>query len=89
MKLFDKRVRSILEDCKVKHQIFITKHPKHATEFVKETDDIADKFSAICSLSGDGLLWEVVNGFIDSVEQQNPDLRALPLPIGNYFCCVL
>ena len=85
VKLFEKRVCAILEDCKVKHQIFITKHAKHATEYVRDMPDIAERFSALCTISGDGLLWEVINGFVESVEQQNSELRALPLPIGQFF----
>lgn len=84
VRLFDKRVRSILEDCKIKHQIFITKHARHATEYIKTTPNIGDNFSALCTLSGDGLLWEVINGFVESVEQQTAELRAIPLPIGEF-----
>lgn len=53
----------------------VTTHTKHATEIVRELD--LGKYDAIVTMSGDGLIYEVLNGL---AEHKNP-VEALRTPI--------
>lgn len=54
----------------------MTTHRYHAKEIAKELD--IRKYDAVCSVSGDGVLHEVINGFME-----RPDaVLAHKLPLG-------
>lgn len=75
----------MLEQCGIGYKVITTKHAQHATEIIREESENVDKlqetYSAVVTLSGDGLLFEVVNGFADLLEQSSSKL--IPIPIGG------
>lgn len=78
-KLFNQIVQPILDQYNVKYQVFLTKHANHALEFIENHNDLINTYSAISVISGDGLLYEVLNGFIRQVEQLKTNKIPIPL----------
>lgn len=80
MKIFYGKVKPILDDFQMKYDVLITKYANHASEFVQNQPNLADHYSSIVTISGDGLLFEVLNGFADLLSQASQ----LPIPLGNF-----
>ncbi|CCO26051.1 sphingosine kinase [Rhizoctonia solani AG-1 IB] len=73
--LFEKRVKPILLAAHGEVDAVVTTHAKHATELARECEL---NFDALLTVSGDGLVFEVLNGFRD-----RPDApKAFALPDG-------
>ncbi|OTF70303.1 sphingosine kinase 1-like protein [Euroglyphus maynei] len=65
-------------------------------EFIQHHNDLVGSYSAIVTLSGDGLLFDVINGFVYSLEQSTIIPKKIPVPIsiipggsGNGLACSL
>lgn len=80
IKIFERKVRPLLEDCNVKYHMLVTKYPNHASEFIESNADLASSYSAIVTLSGDGLLFEVLNGFANLLDRS--DCTQIPIPLS-------
>lgn len=80
--LFNQIVQPILEQYNVKYQVFLTEHANHALEFIENHNDLINTYSAISVISGDGLLYEVLNGFIRQVEQLKTN--KIPIPLSEF-----
>ena len=60
------------------HELFVTKRPKEAEDYLSKTpDNLNEKYSSILILSGDGLLFEVLQGLFN-----RPNFQCKSLPIG-------
>lgn len=77
---FENKIKPILDDCNVKYHLLITKHARHASEFIESNSDLANSYSALATVSGDGLLNEVLNGFVKMVE--NSEYKHIPIPLS-------
>ncbi|CAE6498388.1 unnamed protein product [Rhizoctonia solani] len=79
--LFEKKVKPILLAAHGEVDVVVTKYSKHALELAREC---ALDFDALLTVSGDGLVFEVLNGF-----HQRPDaaqafsLPVCPIPAGS------
>lgn len=76
VKIFDDEVKPLLEDAQIQFTLQETKHQLHAKE-VAHSLDIA-KYDGIVCVSGDGLLVEVVNGFLQRADWDT----AIKMPLG-------
>ncbi|GJJ73056.1 sphingosine kinase [Entomortierella parvispora] len=66
------------------YDLTLTTHRYHAKEIAKELD--IRKYDAVCSISGDGVLHEVINGFMerpDAILAHKLPLGAIPGGSGN------
>ncbi|GAN08361.1 diacylglycerol kinase catalytic domain family protein [Mucor ambiguus] len=66
--IFEEKVKPVLEAAKCKLDIQYTEHRYHALEIAKGLD--IGSYDTIVTVSGDGLIHEVINGFL-----QRPDAR--------------
>ncbi|KAF7492627.1 Sphingosine kinase 1 [Sarcoptes scabiei] len=80
IKLFEGSLKPFFEDYRVKYQVLTTKHAGHALEYIEKHSNLNELYSAIVTLSGDGLLFEVINGFQSRLENANP--QKIPIPLG-------
>ncbi|XP_046912772.2 sphingosine kinase 1 [Dermatophagoides farinae] len=96
VKLFNDHVHQLLDDCNVKYHVLTTKYANHAMDFIRHHNDLVGSYSAIVTISGDGLLFEVLNGFVYSLERSTTMPKKISLPIsiipggsGNGLACSL
>ncbi|CAE6433423.1 unnamed protein product [Rhizoctonia solani] len=81
VQLFEKKVKPILLAAHAEVDAVVTGHAKHAIELAQEC---ALDFDALLTVSGDGLVFEVLNGF-----RKRPDaakafsLPVCPIPAGS------
>lgn len=83
VKLFNDTVHQLLDDCNVKYHVLTTKYSNHAMEFIQHHNDLVGSYSAIVTLSGDGLLFDVINGFVYSLEHSTIIPKKIPVPISE------
>ncbi|MCI4395265.1 hypothetical protein PGIGA_G00178510 [Pangasianodon gigas] len=76
MSLYTGPVLSMLTEANISHTLITTEHQNHARELVRNAD--LSQWSAIVILSGDGLLFEVINGLM---EREDWD-EAIRTPLG-------
>ncbi|XP_053494836.1 sphingosine kinase 1 [Ictalurus furcatus] len=76
MSLYTGPVLSMLTEANIPHTLITTEHQNHAREVVRNAD--LSQWSAIVILSGDGLLFEVINGLM---EREDWD-TAIRTPLG-------
>ena len=69
----------------MKYHMLITKHANHALEFIEGNSDLANSYSALVTLSGDGLLFEVLNGFVNLIENSDHISKKIPIPLSMLF----
>ncbi|UJR26738.1 hypothetical protein I4U23_008053 [Adineta vaga] len=70
----------VWSEAELNHQIIVTEYAGHARDYVR-TIQLAD-WSGIVLASGDGLIYEVINGLMSRSDWQ----EALQLPIGHLPC---
>ncbi|KAK6041144.1 diacylglycerol kinase catalytic domain protein, partial [Cooperia oncophora] len=72
------RVEPLLKKNHIDYDVIITNGPNHAKSVVRSRDDLG-KYNGVIILSGDGLVFEVLNGFTE-----RPDAASIipSLPIG-------
>ncbi|KNC28417.1 hypothetical protein FF38_02126 [Lucilia cuprina] len=81
--MFQKQMAPVLKEAETQYELVVTTHANFAREFVKQRKDLAQKYSGIVVASGDGLLFEVINGIME-----RPDWRVITrqLPVGIIPC---
>ncbi|XP_071246779.1 sphingosine kinase 1-like [Salvelinus alpinus] len=76
LSLFTGHVQRMLNEAGVPHTLVITERQNHARELVREAD--LSKWGALVIMSGDGLLFEVVNGLMEREDWE----EAIQTPLG-------
>ncbi|XP_056443021.1 sphingosine kinase 1-like [Gadus chalcogrammus] len=74
--LYNGPVQRMLHEAGVPHTLFITERKNHARELVREAD--LSQWDALVIISGDGLLYEVVNGLLEREDWE----QAIHTPLG-------
>ncbi|XP_026160293.1 sphingosine kinase 1 [Mastacembelus armatus] len=74
--LYNKHIQQMLSEAGVLHTLVITERQNHARELVREAD--LSQWDAIAILSGDGLLYEVINGLLERPDWED----AIQTPLG-------
>ncbi|XP_034059401.1 sphingosine kinase 1-like [Gymnodraco acuticeps] len=69
-------IQHMLNEAGVTHTLVITERQNHARELVKEAD--LSQWDALVIMSGDGLLYEVINGLLDRPDWE----EAVRTPLG-------
>lgn len=88
LKLFQQQVAPMFGEADIHYKILVTKYAGHAQEYVQSVD--LSRWYGIVVMSGDGLVFEVINGLMSRPDWQ----KALKIPIGcipagsgNALCC--
>ncbi|XP_036397242.1 sphingosine kinase 1 [Megalops cyprinoides] len=76
LSLFTGHVQRMLTEAGVPHTLVITERQNHARELVREAD--LSQWDAMVIISGDGLLFEVVNGLMEREDWE----AAIQTPLG-------
>uniref|UniRef100_A0A4W6BQ51 sphingosine kinase n=1 Tax=Lates calcarifer TaxID=8187 RepID=A0A4W6BQ51_LATCA len=76
LQLFTGHVQGMLTEASVPYTLVITEHQNHARELVRKAD--LSQWDALVIMSGDGLLFEVINGLMDREDWQ----EAIQTPLG-------
>ncbi|KAJ0000820.1 hypothetical protein NQD34_005840 [Periophthalmus magnuspinnatus] len=76
LQLFSGHVQTMLTEASVPYKLVITEAKNHARELVRKVD--LTQWDALVILSGDGLLFEVINGLMDLEDWQ----QAIQTPLG-------
>uniref|UniRef100_A0A671LDR2 sphingosine kinase n=1 Tax=Sinocyclocheilus anshuiensis TaxID=1608454 RepID=A0A671LDR2_9TELE len=74
--LFNGNVQGMLQDAGIQHTLIITERQNHARELMREAD--LSQWDALVIMSGDGLLFEVVNGLMEREDWE----EAIQTPLG-------
>ena len=78
LKVFNEMVQPMLNDFGINHELIVTNRPKEAEDYLsKSQENLNEKYSSILIISGDGLLFEVLQGLFN-----RPNFQAKSLPIG-------
>uniref|UniRef100_A0A3B3Y1W4 sphingosine kinase n=1 Tax=Poecilia mexicana TaxID=48701 RepID=A0A3B3Y1W4_9TELE len=76
LQLFTGHIRAMLTEASVPYTLVITEHQNHARELVRNAD--LTQWDALVIMSGDGLLFEVINGLMEREDWQ----QAIQTPLG-------
>ncbi|XP_068434894.1 sphingosine kinase 1 [Clinocottus analis] len=76
LQLFTGLVQGMLAEAAVPHTLVITEHQNHAREVVRKAD--LSQWDALVIMSGDGLLFEVINGLMEREDWR----EAIRTPLG-------
>ncbi|XP_072298617.1 sphingosine kinase 1-like [Eucyclogobius newberryi] len=76
LQLFSGHVQGMLTEASVPYELVITEKKNHARELVMKAD--LTQWDALVIMSGDGLLFEVINGLMDREDWQ----QAIQTPLG-------
>ncbi|XP_037112527.1 sphingosine kinase 1-like [Syngnathus acus] len=76
LQLFTGHLQGMLTEADVPYTLVITEHQNHARELVKKAD--LSQWDALVIMSGDGLLFEVINGLMERDDWQ----EAIQTPLG-------
>ncbi|XP_072568279.1 sphingosine kinase 1 isoform X1 [Paramormyrops kingsleyae] len=76
LSLFVGHVQHMLTEASVPHTLLITERQNHARDLVREAD--LSQWDALVIMSGDGLLFEVVNGLMEREDWE----QAIQIPLG-------
>uniref|UniRef100_A0A3Q3GRQ9 sphingosine kinase n=1 Tax=Labrus bergylta TaxID=56723 RepID=A0A3Q3GRQ9_9LABR len=74
--LYNNHIQRMLNEAGVPHTLVITEHQNHARELVREAD--LSQWDALVIMSGDGLLFEVINGLLEREDWED----AIRTPLG-------
>ncbi|GAA6080884.1 sphingosine kinase 1 [Tachysurus ichikawai] len=74
--LFNNHVKHMLWEANITYTLQVTEHQNHARELVREAD--LSQWDAVVIMSGDGLLFEVVNGLMEREDWE----KAIQTPLG-------
>uniref|UniRef100_G3Q6H6 sphingosine kinase n=1 Tax=Gasterosteus aculeatus TaxID=69293 RepID=G3Q6H6_GASAC len=74
--LYNNHIQPMLNEAGVTHTLVITERQNHARELVKEAD--MSQWDALVIMSGDGLLFEVINGLLERADWE----EAIRTPMG-------
>ncbi|XP_029015852.1 sphingosine kinase 1 isoform X1 [Betta splendens] len=76
LQLFSAHVQTMLTEAGVPYTLVITEHQNHARELARKAD--LSQWDALVIMSGDGLLFEVINGLMEREDWQ----QAIQVPLG-------
>uniref|UniRef100_A0A3B5MWL4 sphingosine kinase n=1 Tax=Xiphophorus couchianus TaxID=32473 RepID=A0A3B5MWL4_9TELE len=76
LQLFTGHIQAMLTEASVPYTLVITEHQNHARELVRNAD--LTQWDALVIMSGDGLLFEVINGMMEREDWQ----QAIQTPLG-------
>ncbi|KAL3987333.1 frizzled 5/8 [Sarotherodon galilaeus] len=76
LQLFTGHIQGMLTEASVPYTLVITEHQNHARELVRKAD--LSQWDALVIMSGDGLLFEVINGLMEREDWQ----EAIQIPLG-------
>ncbi|XP_071330221.1 sphingosine kinase 1 [Trachinotus anak] len=76
LQLFTGHIQGMLTEAAVPYTLVITEHQNHARELVRKAD--LSQWDALVIMSGDGLLFEVINGLMEREDWQ----KAIQTPLG-------
>ncbi|KAK3590961.1 hypothetical protein CHS0354_034533 [Potamilus streckersoni] len=88
MQIFQDDVVPMLDEAEVKYDLIKTEYAGHASQLVKERNIY--EWDGIVIVSGDGLIYEVVNGLMQRDDWQKAikvPIGCLPGGSGNALCC--
>uniref|UniRef100_A0A669F104 sphingosine kinase n=1 Tax=Oreochromis niloticus TaxID=8128 RepID=A0A669F104_ORENI len=74
--LYNNHIQRMLNEAGIKHTLVITERQNHAREMLKEAD--LSQWDALVIMSGDGLLYEVINGLLERPDWE----EAIRTPLG-------
>ncbi|XP_072239981.1 sphingosine kinase 1-like [Leuresthes tenuis] len=74
--LYNSHVQRMLNDAGIIYTLIITERQNHARELVREAD--LSQWDALVIMSGDGLLYEVINGLLERSDRE----EAIKTPLG-------
>uniref|UniRef100_UPI0037E7A149 sphingosine kinase 1-like n=1 Tax=Semicossyphus pulcher TaxID=241346 RepID=UPI0037E7A149 len=74
--LYNNHIQRMLNEAGVPHTLVITERQNHARELVREAD--LTQWDALVIMSGDGLLFEVINGLLERADWE----EAIRTPLG-------
>ncbi|XP_034542766.1 sphingosine kinase 1-like [Notolabrus celidotus] len=74
--LYNNHIQRMLNEAGVPHTLVITERQNHARELVREAD--LSQWDALVIMSGDGLLYEVINGLLERPDWE----EAIRTPLG-------
>uniref|UniRef100_A0A3Q3RE35 sphingosine kinase n=1 Tax=Monopterus albus TaxID=43700 RepID=A0A3Q3RE35_MONAL len=74
--LYNHHIQRMLNEANISHTLVITERQNHARELVREAD--LSQWDALVILSGDGLLFEVINGLLERPDWE----EAIRTPLG-------
>ncbi|XP_060774634.1 sphingosine kinase 1-like [Neoarius graeffei] len=74
--LFNSHVQHMLQEAEITYTLQVTEHQNHARELVRGAD--LSQWDAVVIMSGDGLLFEVVNGLMEREDWE----KAIQTPLG-------
>ena len=63
MAIFEKTLKPLMDEYGISYELIVTKRAKEAEDFLQSAENLLVKYSAIVIVSGDGLLFEVIQGF--------------------------
>lgn len=77
LSLYNSHIQRMLHEAGIPHTLIITERQNHARELVRDSMNLA-QWDALVIISGDGLLFEVINGLLE-----RPDWReAIRMPLA-------
>ncbi|XP_068177835.1 sphingosine kinase 1-like [Antennarius striatus] len=76
LSLYNQHIRPMLKEAGIPHTLIITERQNHARELVREAD--LSQWDAVVIMSGDGLLFEVINGLLERPDWE----EAIRTPLG-------
>ncbi|XP_062244965.1 sphingosine kinase 1-like [Platichthys flesus] len=76
LSLYNNHIQPMLNEAGVPHTLVITERQNHARELVREAD--LSQWNAVVIMSGDGLLYEVINGLLERADWE----EAIQTPLG-------
>ncbi|KAL3875800.1 hypothetical protein ACJMK2_033716 [Sinanodonta woodiana] len=88
MQIFQNDVVPMLDEAEIKYDLIKTEYAGHASKLVKERNIY--EWDGIVIVSGDGLIYEVLNGLMQREDWQkaiNVPIGCLPGGSGNALCC--
>ncbi|KAK3574698.1 hypothetical protein QTP86_014565 [Hemibagrus guttatus] len=74
--LFNNHVQHMLQEADITYTLQVTEHQNHARELVREAD--LSQWDAVVIMSGDGLLFEIINGLMEREDWE----KAIQTPLG-------
>lgn len=84
-----KKAKVILESAGLHIESYETKHKDDAYNYMQQTPlEELQKFDTIICCSGDGIIHEVINGFLERPDHKELTLKIGALPSGS-ACCLL
>ncbi|XP_059471901.1 sphingosine kinase 2-like isoform X2 [Neocloeon triangulifer] len=84
--IFERRVAPLLIDAELPYDLHLTQGPNDARRFVRQRHDLTTAYSDIIIVSGDGLMFEVINGLIERPDWESAcqlGLGIIPGGSGN------